>query len=468
MNMKSVTVDYGDRKLDIEVPEDAVVVEFENPPLLEDPAASVRAALANPYGCPPLSELAKPGMRVAIAFDDPTRPANSAQTILPEIVDVLLGAGVSEADILFINACSNHKKSTRSEIAKHLGAKIFNRFWPKGQIINHDCSDPAQHMFLGVTQGGRYVEMNRHFIESDLMIYQGNVAPTAWKSYTGTGVVVGLGSTRSIASHHSFHSIPDPGSKNAANTKRYGSVKAEVTAFLDNALGKQVFYINSVNGIGGKLAGVFAGAAEAVKPPAWELAEKICRQPVPQADILVIGLPASYAYGSSNNTLVAAIGAMVPPRLSSGKHVLREGGVIIAVSPTTGTIDERVFPSYPEAIKLYRQCHTAREMVDFEDEFCNRPDFLHAYTHNHAYPAIHAFWLFYENEYALTRASRVIMAGTSNPGAFRDVGLTPTANFADAWKIATRLVGPDPITVVAPTFYSKPKFKFDVQDSNEG
>ncbi|TAL85622.1 MAG: DUF2088 domain-containing protein [Candidimonas sp.] len=464
MNMKSVAVDFGDRKLDIEVPESAVIAEFENPPLLEDPVGAVRAALAKPYGCPPLSELAKPGMRVAIGFDDPTRPNTPPQTILPEIIDVLLQAGVSERDIIFVNACSNHKKSTRSELANHLGLKIFNRFWPLGQILNHDCADSTQLKYFGITDGGRYVEMNRHFFEADLMIYQGNVASAAWKSYTGTGAVVGLASTRSIASHHSFHSIPDPGSKNSASTKRYGSVKEEMTNYLDQATGKQVFYINSINGLGGKMAGVFAGTAKDVKPPAWELAEKLFRRPVPQqADVLVVGLPQTYSYGSANNTLIAAVGALVPPRFSPGKPILREGGVVIAVSPTSGVIDERTFPSYPEAIRLYRQCFSAHSLVDYEDEFSHRQEYLHSYTHNYAYPAIHAFWLLYENEYTLGRASRVIMAGTSNPGAFRELGITPTANFADAWKIATRSVGPDPMTVVAPTFWSKPRLKFDVQ-----
>jgi nickel-dependent lactate racemase len=346
-------------------------------------------------------------------------------------------------------------------LAAHLGAEIFNRFWPTGQIINHDCADDRELIYYGVTDGGRYVEMNRRYYECDLLIYQGNVASQAWKSYTGTGAVVGLASTRSIASHHSYHGIPEPGQKK--RSKRHASVKEEMTSYLDEVTGKPVFYINAVNGSKGKIAGIFAGYAQEVKEPAWKLAERNFHKPVPQADVLIVGLPGAYSYGSADNTLIATVGALVPPRFSPDQPVLRDGGVVIAVSPTGGAINERMFPSYPEAIQLYRNYFSVREMVDHEADFANRPDYLHLYTHAYAYPAIHAFWLFYENEYTLQRASRVIMAGTSNPGAFRDVGILPAKDFSEAWKIATKYVGEDPVTVVAPTFWSKPRIKFDVK-----
>ena len=192
MSTRTLAVDYGDRKLDIEVPASAVVAEFQDPEFLADPAAAVRAALARPRGLPPLAETARPGMRVAIGFDDITRPANVARTLLPVIVEELERAGVRERDILFVNACSNHRKNTRTELANHLGPEIFDRFWPLGQIVNHDCYDPAGLRDFGFTDGGRVVEHNKAFFEADLLIYQGNVSAQAWRGYTGTGLVNSL------------------------------------------------------------------------------------------------------------------------------------------------------------------------------------------------------------------------------------------------------------------------------------
>ena len=59
MSTRTLAVDYGDRKLDIDVPASAVVAEFQDPEFLADPDAAVRAALARPRGLPPLAETAR-------------------------------------------------------------------------------------------------------------------------------------------------------------------------------------------------------------------------------------------------------------------------------------------------------------------------------------------------------------------------------------------------------------------------
>ena len=116
---KTVAVDFGERKLDIAVPDSAVIAEFSDPEFAADPVAAVRQALAEPLGLPPLAEMARPGMRVAIGFDDITRPANVARTLLAGIVEVLEKSGIRERDMLFVNACSNHRKNTRDDCCKH-------------------------------------------------------------------------------------------------------------------------------------------------------------------------------------------------------------------------------------------------------------------------------------------------------------------------------------------------------------
>jgi lactate racemase len=143
--------------------------------------------------------------------------------------------------------------------------------------------------------------------------------------------------------------------------------------------------------------------------------------------------------------------------------VLREGGVIIAVCPSAGYIDERLYPSYREVIDLYGRYHSAASLASHEDDVGNRPDFLHRYRFGYRYPPLHPFWLFYENDYALSHASKVIMAGTTNPGAFHTLDITPATTFEHAWSMAARVVGKDPVTVVAPSFWSRRVFKIDVQ-----
>jgi hypothetical protein len=142
--------------------------------------------------------------------------------------------------------------------------------------------------------------------------------------------------------------------------------------------------------------------------------------------------------------------------------VLREGGVVIAVSPSSGYIDRERYPSYQDTIDLYGRYHSVRPLIDHEGDFTARPEYLQRYHHGHGYPPLHPFWLFYELEYTLQRAGGVYIAGTTNPGAFRSIGLTPTADFSSAWKAARKHVGATPTVVVAPTFWSRPRIKFAV------
>ncbi len=466
--MKTVAVDYGERKLDIEVPDSAVVAEFTDPAFAPDPAAAVARALAEPAGSPPLAELARPGMRVAIGFDDITRPANVARTLLAGIVEVLEKSGIRERDMLFVNACSNHRKNTRAELANHVGPDLYNRFAPLGQLVNHDSDDPDNLRFFGITDHGRFVEHNKAYFDADLLVYQGNVSAQAWGGFTGTGAVIGLASTRSIASHHSFHAIPNTiaGQKKAADRPKPPGMKPEMTAVLEQATGKPIFYVNAISGTQGRLVDVYAGHSNAIVGPSWKRAEALCTKEVPQADVLIVGLSAAYSYGSANNALIAAVGATVPPRYSPRAPVLKEGGVVIALSPTNGIIDPERFPSYAELVELYGRHFSVRALVDYEAEFAQRPEYLHRYRHGYGYPPLHAFWIFYELEYALKRAAAVHLAGTSNPGAFRKLGITPQPDFASAWKAATQVVGKDPQVVVAPTFWSRPRIKFSVDPSS--
>ena len=465
MGARRTSVDFGDRSLEIAVPRHATVVEFDDPGALSHPAVAAREAVEKPCGAPPLKELAKPGMRVAIGFDDPTRPARTVQIILPVVVDVLLGAGVETSDITLVCACSNHRKWTRRELAAYLGPEIFNRFQGSGQIVNHDCSDPAELEFLGLSPAGGYpLEMNRRFVSADLMVYVGNVAPGGFRTYTGTGAVIGLASTRSIASHHSIHGIRAPGhAAGEASRKPRHSVKDDLNTQLEIATGKRVFYINSVSGLEGNPVGVFAGSCREVRAPAWELAESIFRYRVPQADVMVVGLPERLGTDSADNTLVAATGVMSPPRFCPSAPVLREGGVVIGLSPSRGQIDPERYPAYQEVIDLYGRYHSLASLVDHEKDLDARPEYRRLYTDGHAYPPLHGLWLLYQSRYTRERASAVIMAGSRNPGAFRALGIVPAADFDEAWRLATRITGPDPVTVVAPTFWSRRSLKFDVR-----
>ncbi|MGI9384635.1 MAG: lactate racemase domain-containing protein [Methyloligellaceae bacterium] len=461
--MQTVEVDFGPQKLLIDVPASAVIAEFEEPEPLAEPVRAVAEALANPHGAPPFASLIKPGMTVAIGHDDPTKPPPPWQCILPVIVDTLLENGVRKEDIVFISGNGNHKKWSPDELRAFLGDALFDAFHPTGQITNHDCLDPDGLMDLGQTPGGAVVEHNRRFLEADLMIYAGQVVAHSWGGYTGTGAAIGLASTRSIASHHAHRVVNHPETTIGDQRRMYfRQLKAEINVQIEERTGKRIFYVNWVGGSGGTISGVFAGYSPEVEEPAWQAADRFSIMDVPQADILVVGLPASFAYGSADNPLITAIGMAYPPRVWLGDHVLRDGGVIIGLNPSNGQIDTDTYPSYGEVIELYGKLHRIHDLTKYEQQIANRPDYLARYRDGNAYHPIHPFWLMYSCDYMLTRAANVILAGTSNPGVFRQLGVVPARDFEEAWARATRIVGADPVTIVAPTYWSRRPFKFNV------
>ena len=119
MSGKTVEIDCGKDRIPIEVPESAVVAEFRDPEPLASPEQALADALASPHGAPPLAELAKPGMKVAIGFDDPTRPPRPWHVILPAVVELLLACGVARDDIVFICANGNHLSHHNHGVVNH-------------------------------------------------------------------------------------------------------------------------------------------------------------------------------------------------------------------------------------------------------------------------------------------------------------------------------------------------------------
>jgi nickel-dependent lactate racemase len=484
MRQKTITADYWDKKIDITVPEDTILGEIPAPPALTDPEKAVRDAIARPVGAPPLAELAKKAKngKVTIAFDDPSRPGKPRQIIIPILIEELLKAGVKEENIYLVCAGGNHCKWMPLQLRTYLGADLYDRFAPRGsasRVVNHDCHDPENLVYMGVSEMGDYVEYNRALLDSDLFIYTGTVVVSNWGGLTGTGVIIGLPSTRSMTSTHGFPVVGHPDSCHGnQRTMMYRSHKQAVMTQIEKFTGKRVFYVDVVPTAGGMPAGVFAGYSPELNEQSWQLAEKIYPLEVPQADVLIYGIPRYMLYGETSNPLIALATACAPVRMWNNKPLVREGGVVIAMAAVDGTIDERAHPSYSEILDLYRNCFSMEELSVYEEEFMYREDLIFKYRHAYAYAPIHGFWLMYESEYALKHCSKVIFAGvpgmdnplakvqvsgTGGPGAVRDLGCVPARNFNEAWKIAEQAVGKNPRVLACPQFWTKVRPRFYVK-----
>ena len=461
MRRKGVEVDSGTRKIRIDVPEEACVAEFKSVSVSRDSEAAVRQALADPLGMPPLAQLVKPGMRITIAFDDPLRPPVTPRTVFPVLLEELARRGVGPATLTLISANGMHGRFTFEEFREYLGPATADAVGP-ARILNHDCTDEALLVSLGLSAYGGPVAHHRAVVESDLLVYVGNVAPNVWGGCGGMGAVVGLASAESIAHHHARGVIGAPESCHGDQRDMlYQRHKEAVAWQMQKASNRPIFYIESLTD-GSRVLDVFAGHFSGVRDPGWEAADRAFDVPAPQADVLVVGLPQRLLYGETDNPLIALTGLGFAARMWKGAPVLRDGGVLIGVTESRGLVDRERHPSFEEVIRLYAEAGSIKDLVTYEAGYLTHRGYLASYQHGRGFHPAHPFWLFYENEYALTRAGRIIFAGAQESPLTRCLGIEVTSDFETAWAVAREVVGSHGRVIVAPTYWTRPRVKFRV------
>src|SRR5262245_40160220 len=124
------TLPFGDASVQVELPARTRVVSRSGGAgsggglaAATDEAGAVREALDHPLGQPPLRELARPGSRVVIAFDDPTVTSFGPirRLAIEGVLSHLADAGVREGDVSLICANALHRKFTHDELASIIG-----------------------------------------------------------------------------------------------------------------------------------------------------------------------------------------------------------------------------------------------------------------------------------------------------------------------------------------------------------
>ena len=85
------------------------------------------------------------------------------------MLDLAAAAGVD--DVHLIAALALHRRMTEDELRHAVGDRVYDAFAPHGLLYNHDAEDPDNLAFLGTTDQGEEVEINKRAAESDLLVY---------------------------------------------------------------------------------------------------------------------------------------------------------------------------------------------------------------------------------------------------------------------------------------------------------
>jgi nickel-dependent lactate racemase len=307
-----VTLAYGRHGLDVEVPEDAVVILPSELEALPDEQSGVDHALEHPLAGPPLAELAAGARRVAVVFPDLTRPMPN-RTVLPPVLRQLERSSVPDEAITLLCATGTHRQATPSEMEELVGRDVVERY----RIVDHQ-SDSDDHQLVGRVDGVP-VRLQRQYVEADLRVITGFVEPHFFAGFSGgpKAVCPGLAATDTILEAHHPRRIADP---RATFVTREGN---PVHDFVRAAVGLAPphFSVDVTINRARKVTAVFAGPMPVAHDAACAFARDSATQPVDAPFDVVVSTNGGYPL---DRNLYQAVKGM-----AAAHRIVAEGGIIV-------------------------------------------------------------------------------------------------------------------------------------------
>ncbi|MFV0407163.1 MAG: lactate racemase domain-containing protein [Propioniciclava sp.] len=464
----NIDLEYGSGTLSVEVPDtvDTFVAgeTVPDPPHLANPVAATEAALNAPLGLPRIEDSVGPGSKVTIIFPDKVKGGTHAtahrRVTIPLVLARLHRAGVLESDIMFI--CSNglHAKNTPDQIRALLGEDVFDRFWPAGQIINHDSEDYDHLVDLGHTGRGDTVIMNKYVHDSDLAILIGHALGNPYGGYSGgyKHCATGLSHWKSIAAHHVPAVMHRPDFVPVSTSSMMRHQFDEIGEHMEKSMRRPFFCVDAVLDSASRQIAVFAGSAKAIEAPSWEVADQ--RTCVPWAqksyDVLLFGLPQAFQYGDGMGTNPIMVMQAISAQIVRHKRILSERCVVIAVAEL-GWFNEELFTGHEEVLRRFAA--SGQVLSDLAAEgarFAVDAAYIDRYRNHYAFHPFHAFSMISSAELAEQHAAALYVVGARQPGLARSLGMRTRDSVTAALNDARTIVGDNPAILALPRAFTRP------------
>ena len=199
--MKTFEFGYGKGTQKVDLPEEHIIYDLHGKEVAveKDIAAAALTALRNPIDSKPLSEIVKPGEKVAIVVSDETRLCYTDQ-FLPVIVKELNEQGIPDEDIDVVIATGTHRAQTPEEDILVLGEEMVKRL----RVHQHDCRNKENLVYKGTTSRGNRVYINKVVAGADKIIATGAVTLHPMAGFGGgrKAIVPGVAGLETINCNH--------------------------------------------------------------------------------------------------------------------------------------------------------------------------------------------------------------------------------------------------------------------------
>jgi len=371
MALRDFQLKYGKGMVSFKIPQEEILYELQgkNYPALADLQKAYRQALDHPIDSPPLREIVKPGEKVVVTVSDITRGWQRNDQVLPVLIETLNEAGIPDSNITILIVVGAHRLNTEGEFVELCGKEICHRI----RVLNHDCGDTQNMVYLGKTSRGTEVSVNRLAVEADRLILTGGVIYHYMAGYGGgrKSILPGLSSIKTIRQNHLWALGPTLGSGSNPRAESGRTRGNEVHEDMMEIAGfvQPNFIVNTVPNLDGQIAGVFAGNWVSAWLDSVKLVNEIFGVEIEEeADIVIAtagGYPKDINLYQTGKTM------------DNAYYAMKKGGVAIILSECPDITEPREFfqwfeyPSFLEMEKGLRENFSIAGWVALKEMECN-------------------------------------------------------------------------------------------------
>lgn len=323
--MREIQLKYGKSNINVSIDENNLIDVIKGNELKVDKSEDqiIQEALCNPIDSPRLKEIVNEGEKICIVIPDLTRVWQKTHIYLHKIVDELKAGGVKDEDILFISAVGSHRKQTKEEHDILLGEKLAGKY----EVIDHDCYDADNLVYLGKTTYGNPVSVNKRALDCDHIIMAGGIVYHFLAGFGGGRkyVLPGISSYNTIMKNHAL-SLADKLGEGKNEDAKSGKLNGnpihedmiQAAAFI-----RPTFIFNVITN-DGKIVSAVSGNYVTAHLAGCKIVEEIDSVVIKEKADLVIGtaggFPKDINFYQSIKTIL------------NTREAVKEGGTIIIVS----------------------------------------------------------------------------------------------------------------------------------------
>ena len=311
---------YGDEDFTLEFPDSWDVKVFNMKNAKEISPKDIEVALNNPIGTSQLIELAKGKQNAIIVVEDISRPT-PMEDILKIIIKQLNSAGIEDEKISILSALGAHRPMHRQDFIKKVGLSILDR-------INIENHHPYENLiFIGDSEKGTPIYLNKSYHDADLKIAIGTVLPHPLAGFGGGAKIIlpGICGIQTLEANHQAGVRGIGGGIGFITELRKDIEEVCTKVGLD-------FSINVVSTLKRGIAGVYAGHFINAHRKAIELTKEVYSTELPPDLNLDIAFFNLYPEDTELNQFTKGFNLL----MSSRKFIKIKGAVILLTACSEG------------------------------------------------------------------------------------------------------------------------------------